>query len=668
MHSSTVQSERWQRLVDRVRENPGVPFEDQWREFQAIFADRDDTEGPPVVWSPSPALLRESNIARALAEQGFESYEELREWSCREPEDFWRFVIERLGVVFHSPPERVLHPSGSPSSPVWLPGARLNCVDSCFQADPTKTAIVSGREDRSGLERVSFGELERRVNRVARGLLEHGFRPGDGIALYLPMTVECVAAYLGIIRAGCHVISIADSFPPPEVERRLRIGNAQGILTVDRYQRAGKTIELYRGVREVAGPRAIVIPTDPDRRPDLRRDDLLWEDLLADEESCPSYSAKPDGLTNVLFSSGTTGDPKAIPWTHLTSIKAAMDGHFHQDIRTSDVLAWPTNIGWMMGPWLIYATLFNRATMALYQGVPTREGFVRFVGEAGVTVLGVVPSLVRAWRSLGTVGDDWSGVRVFSSTGEPSNVEDYLWLMSRAGYRAPVIEYCGGTEIGGGYITGTVVDPASPSTFTTPALGLDLVLIDENGDLVGETGTGEAFLVPPSIGLSQRLLNRDHDEVYHAGCPAGPNGERLRRHGDRIARLPGGFYSAQGRADDTMNLGGIKIGSLEIETVVTSHPAVAESAAVGVRPGGVGAERLVIYARLAAEITLDRLRRELAEILARRLNPLFKIHDLIAVDELPRTASNKLIRRELRDRYASNGQDDQSPADGGPGG
>jgi acetyl-CoA synthetase len=668
MHSSTVQSERWQRLVDRVRENPGVRFEDQWREFQAIFADRDDTEGPPVVWSPSSALMRESNIALALDERGFGSYDEFHEWSCREREDFWRFVIARLGVVFQSPPERVLDPSGSPSSPRWLPGARLNCVDSCFRAEPTKTAIVSGREDRTGLERLSYGELERQVDRVARGLLERDFRSGDGIALYLPMTIECVAAYLGVIRAGCHVISIADSFPPPEVERRLRIGKARGIITVDSYQRAGKTIELYRGVRKVAGPRAIVIPTDPGRRQDLRRDDLLWQDLLAGEEPYPSNSAKPDDLTNVLFSSGTTGDPKAIPWTHLTSIKAAMDGHFHQDIRTSDVLAWPTNIGWMMGPWLIYATLMNGATMALYQGVPTREGFVRFVAEADVTVLGVVPSLVRAWRALGMVGDEWNGVRVFSSTGEPSNVEDYLWLMSRTGYRAPVIEYCGGTEIGGGYITGTVVESASPSTFTTPALGLDLVLIDEDGNLVGGTGTGEAFLVPPSIGLSERLLNRDHDEVYYTGCPAGPKGECLRRHGDRIARLPGGFYSAQGRADDTMNLGGIKVGSLEIETALASHPAVAESAAVGVRTGGAGAERLVIYAKLATEITLDRLRKELAEILARRLNPLFKIHDLIVMEKLPRTASNKLIRRELRDRYATNARDAGSTTVGEPGG
>ncbi len=149
-----------------------------------------------------------------------------------------------------------------------------------------------------------------------------------------------------------------------------------------------------------------------------------------------------------------------------------MDGHCHQDIHPNDIVAWPTNIGWMMGPWLIFATLWNDATMTLYEGAPLGEGFTRFVRDARVTVLGVVPSLVRAWRAGGFLREgDWSAERLFSSTGEPSNQEDYLWLMSRNGYRAPVIEYLGGTEIGGGHLTGTVVQTASPATFTTPLSG-----------------------------------------------------------------------------------------------------------------------------------------------------------------------------------------------------
>jgi acetyl-CoA synthetase len=242
-------------------------------------------------------------------------------------------------------------------------------------------------------------------------------------------------------------------------------------------------------------------------------------------------------------------------------------------------------------------------------------------------------------------------VRTFSSTGEPSNRRDSLWLMSRTGYRAPVIEYCGGTEIGGGYLTGTVVQPASPATFSTPALGLDLAVLDDSGGPVPENAEGEVFLVPPSIGLSQTLLNRDHDAVYYRNCPAGPGGQPLRRHGDQVARLPGGSYRAQGRADDTMNLGGIKVSSLELERVVERHPAIFEAAAVAVQPGGEGAESLVVFVVLSSDAGGEELRRELGAMLATQLNPLFKIHDLVVVDRLPRTASNKLMRRELRRRY-----------------
>jgi acetyl-CoA synthetase len=272
------------------------------------------------------------------------------------------------------------------------------------------------------------------------------------------------------------------------------------------------------------------------------------------------------------------------------------------------------------------------------------------VEEAGVTVLGVVPALVRAWRSLEPWSADWSRLRVLASTGEPSNREDYLWLMSRTGYRAPVIEYCGGTEIGGGYITGTVVQPASPATFTTPALGLDLVLLDEEGRPVPEDAPGEVFLVPPSVGLSQTLLNRDHEEVYHAGCPTGPRGEPLRRHGDRMRRLPLGRYEAAGRADDTMNLGGIKIGSLELERVVDRHPLVRQSAAVSVRPGG-GPEALLLVLVPEGEVDRGRLMRDLQKRISEELNPLFRIHDIVLRESLPRTATNKLMRRSLRALY-----------------
>jgi acetyl-CoA synthetase len=650
--TSDPQHEAWHRMVERVRTDPNTPFDEQWRLFSELSAQRSPELGPMPAWLPSVERTVRSNVAAVMAELGIDDYRQLHRWSVERRDRFWTMTIDRLGIQFASPPDTTIDLSGGPAQPRWLTGARLNIVDSCFQASECTVAVAVGREGSSAVQTVTYGELEALVNRVANGLRDHGFRPGDGIALYMPMTLECVAAYLGAVRAGCSVVSIADSFSAEEVARRLRIGGASGVITVDHFDRGGKKIPLYDKVVEAAAPRAVVIRSSSEIV--LRDGDLEWDDLLSESTDFASVVGDPYDMTNVLFSSGTTGDPKAIPWNHLTPIKCMMDGHFHHDIKPGDVVAWPTNIGWMMGPWLIYAALGNRTCLALFEGLPTGPGFTSFVRDAGVSMLGVVPSLVRAWRSSGACdGVDWSRVETFSSTGEPSNRSDYLWLMSRSGYRAPVVEYCGGTEIGGGYITGTVVQPASPATFTTASLGLDMVILDGDGQVVADGVDGEVFLVPPSIGLSQSLLNRDHDEVYYEGCPSGPDGQVLRRHGDQMERLPGGWYRAHGRADDTMNLGGIKVSSVELESVLGGHEAVAECAAVAVQPEGGGADRLVVFAVLEDDRDPVELRSELGRLLSRRLNPLFKIHDVVIVDALPRTASNKLMRRELRARYVN---------------
>jgi acetyl-CoA synthetase len=352
---------------------------------------------------------------------------------------------------------------------------------------------------------------------------------------------------------------------------------------------------------------------------------------------------------NILFSSGTTGDPKAIPWTHAAPIKAASDGHYHQDIHPEDTVAWPTNLGWMMGPWLIYATLVNKATIALTDDVPTGPGFTKFVEEAGVTVLGVVPSLVAAWRATGVAEDaDWSQIRLFSSTGEASNVSDMSYLMGLAGNK-PIMDYIGGTELAGAYMTGTVLQPSVPATFTTPTLGGSIHILDEGGR---PADVGELFIEPPTMGLSIELLNRDNDEVYYQGTPQ-IDGVPLRRHGDRLERMADGRFRAQGRVDDAMNLGAIKVSSAEIERAVFDTPGLIEAAAIAIEPPGGGPSALVMYVVLSSGANHEDVSTAMQQSIRTRLNPLFKIADVVAVEKLPRTASAKVMRRSLRDDYRS---------------
>ncbi len=599
-------------------------------------------------WQPSAAEVVGANVTGAARQASCGSYPEFYQWSIANREQYWALAVERLGIVFQKPYERVLEMAG-PTRPVWFAGAEMNIAESCFGADPNAPAIVSAGSD-GALHTVTYAELRGRAGRIAAGLTRCGVGLGDAVALLLPMNASAVALYLGIVAAGASVVSIAESFAPAEIAARLRISGASLVFTQEFMARGGKTLALYDKIVAADGPPTILLPSaSGEHCPPRREQDLGWDAFLPEDGAFAPVLRRPQETVNVLFSSGTTGDPKAIPWDHTTPIKCAADAHFHLDVHSGNVLCWPTSLGWMMGPWLLFAALINRGTIALYEDAPTGSGFGRFVQDARVTMLGVVPSLVRAWRSSESMEAwNWGSIRAFGSSGECSNPSDMLYLMFLAGYK-PVVEYCGGTEIGGAYCTGTVTEPCAPSMFTTPALGIELGLFGADHQ---PCSPGEVFLRGPSVGLSTRLLNRDHDAVYFSGVPASGTSDPWRHHGDEMEALPGGGYRMLGRCDDTMNLGGIKISCIEIEQVLNRVEGILETAAVAVSPFGGGPSRLVVYAVLQpnTQITPDELKAKLRQAIRSGLNPLFQIEEVRLLPALPRTASGKVVRRALRDQ------------------
>jgi acetyl-CoA synthetase len=636
--SSLPATQCWQQLTQHILK-PDQPFNFHQLLYQTTFADWQS--GQPPAWFPSNQQIQQSNITALMKQVKVNTYPELHAWSTQHRGEFWELMIQRLGIRLHKPYSKIVDLSPGVESPRWLVDGRLNIAESCFLADADTPAIIF-QEEGGVINTLTYGELEALTNRVGNGLVNAGFVPGDAIAIAMPMTAEAVAIYLGIIKAGCVVVSIADSFAAAEIAMRLHLSNAVAIFTQDYIYRGGKQLPLYSKIVDANAPRAIVLGSSVE----LRSADLTWKEFLSNKEEFAAIPTHPGIYTNILFSSGTTAEPKAIPWTQTTPIKCAADGHLHQDIHPGDVIAWPTNLGWMMGPWLIYASLINRATIALYYGTPTERGFGEFIQDAHVTMLGVVPSLVSIWKTTTCMqGLNWSSIKAFSSTGECSNPQDMLFLMSLAGYK-PIVEYCGGTEIGGAYITSTLVQPSAPSTFTTPALGLDFVILDEAGQSADK---GEVFIIAPSIGLSTELLNKDHYQVYFADTPD----SCLRRHGDQIERLANGYYCAHGRVDDTMNLGGIKVSSVEIEQIINTVEGICEAVAIAFSPPEGGPSQLVIYAVLENHLQPDKetLKNSLQTAIRQRLNPLFKIQDFVTIDTLPRTASNKVMRRLLREHY-----------------
>jgi len=598
---------------------------------------------PQHSWHPSKEVIENSNIHRMMLKNNFDDYAEFWKWSASDKPEFWRQTISNLGIRFKRKYDRILDLSPGEEYAKWIPGAQLNIVDSCFQNADDSTAVVF-QEENGTLQQISQKELLEKVNRVANSLLSEGLLPGDRIAIDMPMTLEAVCIYLGAIKAGIVVATIADSFTPNEIAVRLRITRPKLLFTQDLLHRAGKTLPMYVKVLEAQPPKTLVVRTS-EEGPELREGDQYFSDFLVEDDEFESHVCDPKDAITILFSSGTTGEPKAIPWNHVTPVKGASDGYYHHDIHANDVVCWPTNLGWMMGPWLIFAALINKASIALYYGAPLGEGFGRFVQDARVSMLGVVPSIVRQWKiTRCNEAFDWSSIKCFSSTGEASNPDEMTYLMNLADNK-PVIEYCGGTEIGGGYATSTVVQTNIPSMFSSQALGGEFVLLDENGQ---PADAGEMFLIPPIPGLSSELLNRDHHEVYFKGNPR-YRGIQLRRHGDELIRLENGYYRAQGRSDDAMNLGGIKVSSVQIEEVINRLEFIKESAAIAVSPKEGGPSVLVIYAVcLPSKESLENKLRQTQSIVKNQLNPLFKVQQLIEIEKLPRTASGKVMRRELR--------------------
>lgn len=599
-------------------------------------------------WIPSEEITSHANISKWMHELNCTDVATFHHWSYSNPDLFWQKVVNTLPICFKTNPTKVCDLSRGVIEPRWFPGGTLNIVDSCFQAAPTKTAFIFQNENQQ-LQEMTYGDLHLLVKRVSASLVNAGYQAGDAIALMMPMHPLACAIYLAIINMGGVVVSIADSFSPKEIATRLRIAKAKTLITQETTVWAGKTLALYDKIK-IADPEKIILvkmTNNAEKPRDMRTQDVWWDDFLVSENEFTSVAREPMDACHILFSSGTTADPKAIPWNHTTPIRVASDAYFHQNIQTADVLAWPTNLGWMMGPWVLFAALINQASLALYVEAPKDRAFGQFIQDAKVTLLGVVPTLVATWKHSACMeGLDFSHLKAFSSTGECSNELDMSYLMSLAGNK-PIIEYCGGTEIGGAYLSSTVVQANYPSQFSTPTMGTRIAIINEQGV---ETSQGEVAIIPPTIGLSTSLLNADHIKVYFDNMPKAADGSIMRRHGDQIERLKNGYYRILGRVDDSMNLGGIKVSAAEIERALADFPGVNEVAAVAHCAAGGGPNQLVIFAA-SSDTLADKktLQAEMQKCINTNLNPLFRIHDVMLVKELPKTASNKIMRRTLRD-------------------
>jgi Acyl-coenzyme A synthetases/AMP-(fatty) acid ligases len=364
----------------------------------------------------------------------------------------------------------------------------------------------------------------------------------------------------------------------------------------------------------------------------------------------------------IIYTSGTTGKPKGTVHTHDGfPIKAAADVYFHFDVGRGDTLSWVTDMGWMMGPWMVFAAYLLRGSMAFFEGAPDfpKDRLWRFVERFGVKALGLAATLTRHLRSLGAVAEpgQLDGLKAFGNTGEPIDLESWLWLYNMGRGRIPIINYSGGTEISGGILGCYVVREIKPSSFNGASIGTKAAVFAEDGRPAPPGVEGELVVLSVWPGMTRGFWRdpQRYLETYWSKWPG------VWAHGDAAAVDGEGFFYILGRADDTIKVAGKRLGPAEIETVLNAHPAVAESACIGV-PHEVKGEVPICFVVLKpGHEPSEQLRRELIELTERELGKAFgAVEDVKFVRMLPKTRNAKIMRRVIRAVYLGRSPGDLS--------
>lgn len=647
--------------------------------------DQNFLEDQPIAWRPTPDVIERAQLTKFMRQVGVSTWDELYAYSINDVEKFTEEVLKFLDIKFDPPYDKLLDTSDGVEFPRWLGGAGLNITQMCldrWQTDEMKDqpAVICERED-GKITSTSYSVLSREVGLAANGLIANGFQRGDAIGIHLPMVVETVIALLAISSIGAIAVPVFSGYGVEAISSRLNAVGAKGLFTSDGFTRRGKLFNAFDVAKDAVShcpsiKKVIVVNAGDsidhlrDRTDDSRY--ITFDDLLtAGEMTCfePRATTSAEDPLIILYTSGTTGKPKGIAHTHASfPIKAAQDMAFGTDVGKGTRICWYTDIGWMMGPWLIYGALINGATICIYDGAPdhpTPDRMWEFCAKHKVEVLGISPTLVR---SLATHGDDLpkkhdlSTLRAFASTGEPWNPAPWWWLFEKVGdSKLPIINYSGGTEIAGGILMGNPLLPIKPCSFPAPCPGMDVDILDEDGNSVEPGKVGELVIKQPWIGMARGFWQEEERylDTYWRRFKG------IWVHGDWAMRDKDGHWFILGRSDDTLKVAGKRVGPAEVESLLVAHPLVAEAAVIGV-PDEVKGTAMVAFVvtsdkgqgqseETSSDSSLithySSMQQELRALVAKDMGKPLAPSKIHFVPALPKTRNAKVMRRVIRAAY-----------------
>jgi acetyl-CoA synthetase len=599
------------------------------------------------IWTPSKEVLEQANVVRLMRRHGIDDYWELVRRSQEEPEWFWPAAIEDMGLEFSERWEQVLDDSRGPEWATWFVGGKLNIAWNCVHRwargeRAGAVAAVFAGEDGSRRE-VTFAEMSDQVTRLAEALAGLGVDRGDRVAIFMPMSPEVAIASHACAHIGAVQVPIFSGFAPPAIAQRLRDAEAKVLITASYSYRRGKEVPM-----RVIAEEAVIEAPSIEHVVEWDRDSGRWGVELGPGELEPLEvdSETPYLLT---YTSGTTGKPKGV--LHVQGgflVSIAREVAYQADAHPDDVIHFSTDMGWIMGPWMVVGGGALGCTLVFAEGAPDwpKDRLWKLIESERVTILGVSPTLVRALIPNGDPDADLSSLRVFVTTGEPWNTGPYRWLFEQVGGgRCPIINCSGGTEVGACFLSPTPAIPIKECSLGGPALGMAMDVVDGEGRSVrGEVG--ELVCRKPFPGMTRGFWN-DPERYLDAYWRRFPG---VWVHGDWASVDEDGSWFLHGRSDDTLNIAGKRIGPAELESAAVGHPAVQEAAAVGV-PHKVKGEVAWIFCVPAPGVEpSDELAREVVDAAAAELGKAFRPDRVLFVPALPKTRSAKIVRRAVRAR------------------
>ena len=614
---------------------------------------------PEKLWEPPAELVERARMTEYMrwlaAERGldFDGYEDLWRWSVTDLEGFWSSIWDFFEVRADGGYDRVLSSHEMPGAE-WFAGTRLNYAEHAFAGvDDAEPAILHASELRD-LDELSWGELRAQVAAVAAGLRGLGVERGDRVVAYLPNIPEAIVAFLASASIGAVWSSCSPDFGPASVIDRFAQIEPKLLFAVDGYRYGGKDFDRRETLAELQAAMPSLVGTvvlpylDPD--PDLSplRDATRWDELLAAGAGAElAFERVPfDQPLWVLYSSGTTGLPKAIVQGHggilLEHLKKL---HLHVDAHPGDRLFWFTTTGWMMWNFLV-SGLLTRAAIVLYDGNPGHPDMSvlwDLASRAGVTMFGTSASYIAACMKAGVepgAGRDLSRLKAVGSTGSPLSPEGFDWIYEQLGADTWLFSTSGGTDLCTAFVGGTPLLPVYRGELQARALGAAVEAWDESGNAVIDE-VGELVVTEPMPSMPLYFWGDADGSRYRASYFEFFPG--VWRHGDWIEISSRGTAVIYGRSDSTINRSGVRMGTSEIYRAVLGVDAIVDALVVDIpRPGTEGWMPLFVVLREGAELD-DGLRREIARRVRAQCSPRHVPDEVYAIAEVPRTLSGKAL-------------------------